>query len=69
MEYQTNSHCKYLIALHLILLVKYRKQLLQGEVGDFVKLKIIEIASRSEFNMEEVRLAQKAILARINLWV
>ena len=69
MEYQTNSHCKYLIALHLILVVKYRKQLLQGEVGDFVKLKIIEIASRSEFNMEEVRLAQKAILARINLWV
>jgi putative transposase len=50
-------------------LVKYRKQLLQGEVGDFVKLKIIEIASRSEFNMEEVWLAQKTILARINLWV
>ena len=69
MEYQTNSHCKYLIALHLILLAKYRKQLLQGEVGDFVKLKIIEIASRTEFNMEEVRLAQKAILARINLWI
>jgi putative transposase len=54
MEYQTNSHCKYLIALHLILVVKYRKQLLQGEVGDFVKLKIIEIASRSEFNLEEI---------------
>jgi hypothetical protein len=28
MEYQTNSHCKYLISLHLILVVKYRKQLL-----------------------------------------
>jgi putative transposase len=54
MEYQTNSHSKYLIALHLILVVKYRKQLLQGEVGDFVKLKIIEIASRSEFNLEEI---------------
>ena len=69
MEYQTNSHCKHLIALHLILLVKYRKQLLQGEVGDFVKLKIIEIASRSEFNVEEIRLAQKAILARKYLLV
>lgn len=54
MEYQTNSHCKYLIALHLILVVKYRKQLLQGEVGDFVKLKIIEIASRSEFDVEKI---------------
>jgi REP element-mobilizing transposase RayT len=28
MEYQTNSHYKYLIALHLILVAKYRKQLL-----------------------------------------
>jgi putative transposase len=54
MVYQTNSHCKYLIALHLILVVKYRKQLLQGEVGDYVKLKIIEIASRSEFDVEEI---------------
>ena len=54
MEYQTNSHCKYLIALHLILVVKYRKQLLQGEVGEFVKLKIIEIAAHSEFEVEEI---------------
>lgn len=35
-------------------MVKYRKQLLQGEVGDFVRLKIIEITSRSEFDVEEV---------------
>ena len=40
MEYETKSHCKYLIALHLILVVKYRKQLLKGDVGDFVKQKI-----------------------------
>jgi len=53
-EYETKSHCKYLIALHLILVVKYRKQLLQGEVGDFVKRKIIEIASCSEFEVEEI---------------
>ena len=51
MAYQTNSQCKVLIALHLILVVKYRKQLLQG---DFVKLKIIEIASCSEFDVEEI---------------
>ncbi|MFT6195291.1 MAG: putative transposase [Cognaticolwellia sp.] len=54
MEYQTNSHCQHLIALHLILVVKYRKQLLQGEVGDFVKLKIIEISSRSKFDVEKI---------------
>ena len=54
MEYETKSHCKYLIALHLILVVKYRKQLLKGDVGDFVKQKITEIAERSEFNIEEI---------------
>jgi putative transposase len=31
-----------------------KKQLLQGEVGDSVKLKIIEISSRSEFDVEEI---------------
>ena len=51
MEYQTNSHCKHLIALHLIFVVRYRKQLLQGED---VKLKIIEIASHSEVKEIEI---------------
>ena len=54
MEYETKSHCKYLIALHLILVVKYRRQLLQGNLGEFVKQKIPEIAERSEFNIEEI---------------
>jgi putative transposase len=40
--------------MHLILVVKYRKQLLQGIVGDFVKQKITEISARSEFNVEEI---------------
>jgi putative transposase len=31
-----------------------KKQLLQGTVGDFVKLKIIEISSRSGFDVEEI---------------
>jgi len=30
MEYQPNSHCKYLIALHLILVVKYRNNCFKG---------------------------------------
>lgn len=54
MEYETKSNCKYLIALHLILVVKYRKQLLQGAVGEFVKFKISDIAARSAFNVEEI---------------
>ena len=54
MEYETKSHCKYLIALHLILVVKYRKKLLQGNVGEFVKQKNAESAERSDFNVEEI---------------
>ncbi len=43
MEYETKSHCKYLIALHLILVVKYRKKLLQGDLGEFVKQKYLNL--------------------------
>jgi len=55
-EYQTNSHCKYLIALHLILVVKYRKQLLKGSVGDFIKKSVIELSKRSDFSVEEIEI-------------
>ncbi|MDP2566426.1 IS200/IS605 family transposase [Pseudoalteromonas marina] len=54
MAYETKSHCKYIIALHLILVVKYRKTLLQGNLGEFVKQKISKIAERSDVNVEEI---------------
>jgi putative transposase len=56
MEYETNSHCKYLIALHLILVVKYRKKLLVGEIGEFVKDTFTRISERSEFDIEEIEI-------------
>ena len=56
MEYQTNSHCKYLIAIHLILVVKYRKQLLQGDVGEFIKRSVLDISRRSDFCVEEIEI-------------
>ncbi len=56
MEYQTNSHCKYLIALHLILVVKYRKQLLVGDVGQFVKNSIQRVSQSSDFYVEEIEI-------------
>lgn len=56
MEYQTNSHCKHLIALHLILVVKYRKQLLMGDVGDFVKESLQKISETSDFSVEEIEI-------------
>ena len=56
MEYQTNSHCKHLIALHLIFVVNYRKQLLKGKVGEFVKNSILEISQQSDFIVEEIEI-------------
>jgi len=55
-EYQTNSHCKYLIALHLILVVKYRKQLFLGEMGEFVKRTVLDISEASDFSVEEMEI-------------
>ncbi len=56
MEYETKSHCKYLIALYLILVVKYRKQLLLGQLGQFVKSSIVELSTRSDFTVEEIEI-------------
>ena len=56
MEYQTNSYCKHLIALHLILVVKYRKQLLIGDLGQFIKDSTLEISEVSDFSVEEIEI-------------
>lgn len=56
MEYQTNSHCKNLIALHLILVVKYRKKLLLGDIGEFVKMTVLDISKVSDFSVEEIEI-------------
>lgn len=52
MEYETKSHCKYLIALHLILVVKYRKPILNGRLGEFVKKTVFDVSQSSEFRIE-----------------
>ena len=53
MEYETKSHCKYLISLHLILVVKYRKPLLNGRLGEFVKKTVFDVSTSFDFEVEE----------------
>jgi putative transposase len=55
-DYETTSHCKFLIALHLILVVKYRKQLLHGRVGEFIKKQVIDILNYSDLTVEEIEI-------------
>jgi putative transposase len=54
MEYAKGTHCKYLIALHIILVVKYRKKLLIGSIGQATKKLIVELSLRSDFEIEQV---------------
>jgi putative transposase len=54
--YQTNSYCKHLTALHLILVVNYRKQLLIGDLGQFIKDSTLEISEVSDFSVEEIEI-------------
>ena len=61
MGYQTNSHCNHLIALHLILVVKYRKQLLFGDMGEFVKPAVLDISDSSDFSVEEIEVDKEHI--------
>ena len=67
MEYQAKARCKCLITIHLILVVKYRKQLLRGLVGEFVKTNINEIASASDFVVEEMEIDKDHIHIMITI--
>ena len=67
MEYETNGHCKYLIALHLILVVKYRKPLLVGEIGESVKNSFLRISEKSEFKIEEIEIDKDHVHALLKI--
>ena len=47
MDYRYNHHNrrKYSLKVHIVLVTKYRKQLLQGSIADDVKQKILDIAN------------------------
>ena len=44
-RYYRHNRRKYSLKLHLVLVTKYRKQLLQGSIADDVKQKILDIAN------------------------
>ena len=47
MDYRYNRHNrrKYSLKVHIVLVTKYLKQLLQGSIADDVKQKILDIAN------------------------
>ncbi len=52
MEYHTGSHSKYLIKLHVIFVVKYRKQLLTGAIEQDIKALFLSISERCKFTID-----------------
>ena len=44
-RYYRHNRLKYSLKVHIVLVTKYRKQLLQGSIADDVKQKILDIAN------------------------
>lgn len=48
-KYHHASHCKYMIKLHIIFVIKYRKPLLVDAIANDMKQIFFEIAQQKEF--------------------
>ena len=60
-------HCKCLIALHIIQVVKYRKKLLIGGMGEEVKGLLLTLSEVSDFDIEETEVDGDHIHALIRM--
>jgi len=47
-EYHRKNHCKYMIKLHMIFVVKYRKPLLVGDLGEDIKQIMFDISKKED---------------------
>ena len=50
-RYNRHNRWKYCLKVHIILVTKYRKQLLKGSIADDVKQKIFDIADTRGYEM------------------
>lgn len=57
MDDETKNHAKFLILYHLIFVCKYRKKLL-NTYGSSIKTLFAEIATTSDFSIEQMEVDQ-----------
>ena len=50
-RYNCHNRRKYSLKVHIVLVTKYRKQLLQGSIADDVKQKILDIANTRGYDI------------------
>jgi len=53
-EIISKNRRKYYLKIHLVLVVKYRKQLLNNNFKGYIHDKMLEISYKNEFNIEEI---------------
>ncbi len=53
-KYHTNSHSKYLIKLHFVVAVKYRKRLLVGSIKDDIMQIIYDVCNDNKWIIDEM---------------
>lgn len=54
MKYYNNNHSVFNLHYHLIMSVKYRKNVIDDDVCDFLKMKFIEISRNYHIDLEEM---------------
>ena len=53
MKLDSNNHSVFLMYYHLVLVVKYRRQVLDGEISDFAKDMFTDIGSKYNISLVE----------------
>lgn len=48
-NFQSTSSCRYLLQVHLIFVVKYRKKLLNGSLNEHMLQKLFDISEKYDF--------------------
>jgi putative transposase len=53
-KYRSKNHSKFLIKLHFVFAVKYRKRLLFGEINDDIKQIIYDVCSENGYIVDQM---------------
>lgn len=51
-NFQSTSSCRYLLQIHLIFVVKYRKKLLTGSLNDDMLQKLFDVSKKYDFEIK-----------------
>ena len=54
MEYKSKNRHKFLLKCHLIFVCKYRRNILDGYLSEYIKQKCIEISKDANFEIETI---------------